>query len=209
MRAHLVSYCKSCKLRGQCLKTPEPTLAKTVSRFHATSKAGDDPAKMMRHAIDSPQGRRLYSQRIGTVEPVFGSIRRNKQQATSNKQQATSNKQQATSDSAGSRCGDATRSAPGGTCTGWCTTSRSWLGRDTGVDGHGRGKRALLNAQDGHPGLDRVQMAITDQTTSTRPHREIQCFNTHNDPARECTKRGFCLASLGQAIAFKCCLTTG
>ncbi len=70
--------CKSCKLRGQCLKTPERTLAKTVSRFHATSKAQDDPAERMRRAIDSPQGRRLYSQRIGTVEPVFGNIRHNK-----------------------------------------------------------------------------------------------------------------------------------
>jgi len=32
----------------------------------------------MRQAIDSPRGRQLYSQRIGTVEPVFGNIRHNK-----------------------------------------------------------------------------------------------------------------------------------
>ena len=32
----------------------------------------------MRRAIDSPKGRQLYSQRIGTVEPVFGNIRHNK-----------------------------------------------------------------------------------------------------------------------------------
>nr|WP_068832401.1 transposase [Polaromonas jejuensis] len=32
----------------------------------------------MRQAIDSPRGRQLYSQRIGTVEPVFANIRHNK-----------------------------------------------------------------------------------------------------------------------------------
>ncbi len=32
----------------------------------------------MRQAIDSPQGRALYSQHIGTVEPVFANIRHNK-----------------------------------------------------------------------------------------------------------------------------------
>ena len=32
----------------------------------------------MRAAIDSPLGRRLYSQRMGTVEPVFANIRHNK-----------------------------------------------------------------------------------------------------------------------------------
>ena len=33
----------------------------------------------MRQAIDSARGRRLYSQRMGTVEPVFANIRHNKQ----------------------------------------------------------------------------------------------------------------------------------
>ena len=32
----------------------------------------------MRCAIDSAKGRQLYSQRLGTVEPVFGNIRHNK-----------------------------------------------------------------------------------------------------------------------------------
>jgi len=32
----------------------------------------------MRQAIDSPRGRQMYSQRIGTVEPVFANLRRNK-----------------------------------------------------------------------------------------------------------------------------------
>ena len=32
----------------------------------------------MKQRIDSPQGRQRYSQRIGTVEPVFGNLRHNK-----------------------------------------------------------------------------------------------------------------------------------
>jgi hypothetical protein len=32
----------------------------------------------MRAAIGSPRGRQMYSQRIATVEPVFGNLRHNK-----------------------------------------------------------------------------------------------------------------------------------
>ena len=32
----------------------------------------------MKQAIDSPRGRRLYSQRMATVEPVFANLRHNK-----------------------------------------------------------------------------------------------------------------------------------
>jgi len=32
----------------------------------------------MKQATDTPRGRQLYLQRIGTVEPVFGNIRHNK-----------------------------------------------------------------------------------------------------------------------------------
>ena len=32
----------------------------------------------MKQAIDSARGRKLYGQRLGTVEPVFGNLRHNK-----------------------------------------------------------------------------------------------------------------------------------
>ena len=32
----------------------------------------------MKQRIDSPEGRQRYSQRIGTVEPVFSNIRHNR-----------------------------------------------------------------------------------------------------------------------------------
>ncbi len=38
----------------------------------------------MKRAIDSAHGRRLYSQRIGTVQPVFGNIRHNKRMTRQN-----------------------------------------------------------------------------------------------------------------------------
>ena len=42
------------------------------------AKDPNHPSERMRQAIDSPKGRQLYSQRIGTVEPVFANIRHNK-----------------------------------------------------------------------------------------------------------------------------------
>ena len=33
---------------------------------------------LMKHAIDSEEGRRLYGLRFATVEPVFGNLRHNK-----------------------------------------------------------------------------------------------------------------------------------
>jgi len=47
-------------------------------RFEPKAKDPTNPSERMRRAIDSPRGRQLYSQRIGTVEPVFGNIRHNK-----------------------------------------------------------------------------------------------------------------------------------
>jgi len=49
-----------------------------VTRLQPKTRDPLNPSKRMRRAIDSPLGRRLYSQRIGMVEPVFGNIRHNK-----------------------------------------------------------------------------------------------------------------------------------
>jgi transposase len=74
----LKSDCKACLLRSQCMKSPDQTEVKTVARFHTRIRDENDPAELMRQAIDSARGRQLYSQRIGTVEPAFGNIRHNK-----------------------------------------------------------------------------------------------------------------------------------
>ena len=49
-----------------------------VTCFEPKVKDPTNPSERMRQAIDSPKWRHLYSQRIGTVEPVFANIRHNK-----------------------------------------------------------------------------------------------------------------------------------
>ena len=69
--------CGGCALRAQCLRKP----GQDRRSLHVQSSVAFDPhhpGDRMRAAIDSPRGRRLYSQRMGTVEPVFANIRHNK-----------------------------------------------------------------------------------------------------------------------------------
>ncbi|MEO7885839.1 MAG: IS1182 family transposase [Polaromonas sp.] len=73
--------CKACRLSKQCLKgemKPNDGRGRQVTRFEPRGKDLSNASERMRQAIDSPTGRRLYSQRIGTVEPVFANIRHNK-----------------------------------------------------------------------------------------------------------------------------------
>ena len=73
--------CNACKLSKQCLKgplKPNDGRGRQVTRFVPKVKDPTHPSERMRQAIDSPKGRQLYSQRIGTVEPVFANIRHNK-----------------------------------------------------------------------------------------------------------------------------------
>jgi hypothetical protein len=73
--------CNACTLGKQCLKgplKPNDGRGRQVSRFEPKAKDDTHPSERMRQAIDSARGRQLYSQRIGTVEPVFGNIRHNK-----------------------------------------------------------------------------------------------------------------------------------
>ncbi len=69
--------CKGCPKRPQCLRQPHKTTARLVS-LHTRQLDPDSATQRMQRAIDSPRGRQLYSQRIGTVEPVLANIRHNK-----------------------------------------------------------------------------------------------------------------------------------
>jgi len=72
--------CEPCHLRTQCLRAPDKTKIRQVAiNLHRARPL--DAVERMRRAIDSPRGRRLYGQRIGTVEPVFGNLRHNKRLA--------------------------------------------------------------------------------------------------------------------------------
>ena len=70
--------CQACALRGQCLRNPNAQRGRQVARFEHRQADAQHPSQRMREAIDSPQGRALYSRRIATVEPVFANIRHHK-----------------------------------------------------------------------------------------------------------------------------------
>ena len=73
--------CQTCAMSGRCLKgplKPNDGRGRQVTRFETRRLDPANPSERMRQAIDSPRGRQLYSQRIGTVEPVFGNMRHNK-----------------------------------------------------------------------------------------------------------------------------------
>ena len=82
------SDCAACALRGQCLKKrrtkegdkkdAKDERGRQVARFFPRPQDLSHPSERMRQAIYSPRGRQLYSQRIGTVEPVFANLRHNK-----------------------------------------------------------------------------------------------------------------------------------
>jgi hypothetical protein len=70
--------CRCCEQRQRCLRNPEAGRGRQLSRFGRALVDASDPSERMRRAIDSPRGRRLYSRRIATVEPVFANIRHHK-----------------------------------------------------------------------------------------------------------------------------------
>ncbi len=77
--AGYLNDCRQCAHQSQCMRKP---LGKQVGRqvFFIYKNTKDfNPMQAMKDKIDSPEGRRQYSKRLGCVEPVFGNITVNKQ----------------------------------------------------------------------------------------------------------------------------------
>lgn len=72
------SGCAPCEQRHLWLRHPQRTAVRQVAIFAKGQASANEVLEAMKQRIDSPEGRRRYSQRIGTVEPVFGNIRHNK-----------------------------------------------------------------------------------------------------------------------------------
>ena len=71
--------CKRCTLQKQCMrKTPKNRGRQVSVRVGEAKNPEPSLLKQMQEKIDSRRGRHIYSQRIGTVEPVFGNINTNK-----------------------------------------------------------------------------------------------------------------------------------
>ena len=67
--------CGPCALRSRCLKDPGQTTTRQVYFFDGRSaEAPETFTAKMKRKIDSLTGRHIYSQRLGTVEPVFANI---------------------------------------------------------------------------------------------------------------------------------------
>ena len=64
--------CLKCALRLRCLRNPDSGNPRQVRLFHG--RVTETLTSRMMAKIDTPEGRALYSRRLGIVEPVFGNI---------------------------------------------------------------------------------------------------------------------------------------
>ena len=70
------SACLPCPLRPRCLKHPQRTPVRQVTFFQGKGDNTTFPhTEKMKQKIDSDEGRALYGQRLGIIEPVFGNHR--------------------------------------------------------------------------------------------------------------------------------------
>ena len=70
-----ITACRNCKIRKKCLRN-EASTQRQVQIIHGRRKGSimDE----MKQKIDTVKGRKIYSKRLGIVEPVFGNIRAQK-----------------------------------------------------------------------------------------------------------------------------------
>lgn len=72
-----LKHCRVCPLQSQCMKKPLREHGRQVS-FVAEGKDNINYLDLMKQKVDSEQGRRDYTKRMWTVEPVFANITSNK-----------------------------------------------------------------------------------------------------------------------------------
>lgn len=71
--------CRVCSLQPQCMRKPPKEHGRQVAiKLGQVRNGKPNILRNMQAKLDSDQGRFIYSQRIGTVEPVFGNITVNK-----------------------------------------------------------------------------------------------------------------------------------
>jgi C4-type Zn-finger protein len=67
--------CQNCGLRKRCLRDENQRTPRQINvALDITQEQKAGIIERMKRKIDSPWGRHIYSQRLGTVEPVFGHI---------------------------------------------------------------------------------------------------------------------------------------
>ena len=67
--------CESCPLRSQCLRSENQKTPRLVNiHYDRTRRKPESALERMKRKIDSPEGRHVYSFRLGVVEPIFAHI---------------------------------------------------------------------------------------------------------------------------------------
>ena len=67
--------CGACGLRKRCLRSLEQRTPRQINvKLDVTEEHKLSISERMKQKIDSVTGRHIYSQRLGTVEPVFGHV---------------------------------------------------------------------------------------------------------------------------------------
>lgn len=69
--------CRTCPIQSRCMKKPVKEKGRQVS-FLNKEQTKTSYLDLMKEKVDSVEGRRMYSRRMWTIEPVFGNITSNK-----------------------------------------------------------------------------------------------------------------------------------
>ena len=74
--------CRHCAIKDQCMKNPASANHRKGAGRQVSFALNDQRAPTytdwMKHRVDSPKGKQIYSHRMSVVEPVFGNIGTNK-----------------------------------------------------------------------------------------------------------------------------------
>ncbi len=73
--------CRNCELRARCLQKTDQKTPRQLSIPVSRVQPEPSHTQKMIKKIDTDQGRKTYSQRLGIIEPVFGNIRTTKRLA--------------------------------------------------------------------------------------------------------------------------------
>ncbi|MGY6278409.1 IS1182 family transposase [Methylomonas sp. MgM2] len=77
-----LQHCRDCELKSKCMRNPQATeqvngYGRQVS-FIINKQRQPNYTDWMKHRVDSPKGKQIYSHRMSVVEPVFGNLTINK-----------------------------------------------------------------------------------------------------------------------------------
>jgi IS5 family transposase len=70
-----ISDCRECTLRSKCMRNPDTKSRQVTFFYSSATKIKESYSQKMIEKIDSGEGRQIYSNRMGLIEPVFAHIR--------------------------------------------------------------------------------------------------------------------------------------